>query len=415
MEQLLHTPEGVRDIYREECVKKMQLQESLRKVLYLYGYQDIQTPMFEYFDVFRKEIGTIPSKELYKFFDREGNTLVLRPDITPQIARVAATLLTEQEFPARFCYAGNTFVNHSSYQGRLREHTQMGAELLGLDSAEADAEMLAMVIDCLRRSGLEEFQITIGNVDFFQSLFDEASVEEETEKNIRELIKNQNYFGVEELLEQKDVKPGTRKAFSVLSELTGGMEVLTEAKRIAPNASARNAVKRLEDIYEVLCLYQMEQYVSFDLSLSGILGYYTGIVFRAYTFGTGDAIVKGGRYNHLVEKFGREVPAIGFAIVVDELMSAMQRQKIEMEKECSTTLILYDINREKDAIRLARDFRNKGKNIALLMKEEKKSLEYYMEYGKKTLAGSILYVQSSHQVQLINLLTDEQKIIKSRG
>ena len=413
MEQLLHTPEGVRDIYKEECVKKITLQEQLRKTMHLYGYQDIQTPMFEFFDVFSKEIGTIPSKELYKFFDRDGNTLVLRPDITPQIARVAATLFTDKEFPARFCYAGSTFVNHSSYQGRLRENTQMGAELLGLDSAEADAEMLALVIDSLKKVGLEEFQITISNVDFFQSLMEDASVDVETEMYIHELIKNRNYFGVEELLEQKDVKPGTRKAFSMLSELIGDVEILTTAKRLAPNSVAINAIRRLEEIHKVLSYYKMDQYITFDLSMSEMYGYYTGIVFRGYTYGTGDAIVKGGRYDQLVEKFGKSVPAIGFAIVVDELMNALQRQKIEIERVCNTTLILYDMNREKDAIRLARDFRNKEKETALLMKEEKRSMDSYVEYGKKMFAGSILYVQSNHQIQVINLVTDEQKIVKS--
>lgn len=414
MKQLLHTPEGVRDIYKEECVQKLTLQEQLRKVMHLYGYQDIQTPMFEFFDVFRKEIGTIPSKELYKFFDRDGNTLVLRPDLTPQIARVAATLLSDKEFPARFCYTGNTFVNHSNYQGRLREHTQMGAELLGLDSVEADAEMLALVIDSLKRSGLEEFQITVSNVDFFQSLIEDAAVDTETEMDIRELINNRNYFGVDELLEQRDVKPGTRKAFSMLSELVGDVEILTTAKRISPNSVAMNAIKRLEEIYTVLCYYKMEKYITFDLSLSGIYGYYTGIVFRGYTYGTGDAIVKGGRYDHLVEKFGKSVPAIGFAIVVDELMNALGRQKIEIEQERTMTVILYDFTREKDAIRLARDFRSKEKNTALLRRDEHRSLESYVEYGKKILAGSVLYVQKNHQIQMINLVTDEQKIVKSR-
>lgn len=414
MKQLLHTPEGVRDIYSEECVKKLTLQEQLRKVMHLYGYQDIQTPMFEFFDVFRKEIGTIPSKELYKFFDRDGNTLVLRPDLTPQIARVAATLLSDKEFPARFCYTGSTFVNHSNYQGRLREHTQMGAELLGLDSVEADAEMLALVIDSLKKSGLEEFQISVSNVDFFQSLIEDAAVDVDTEMDIRELINNRNYFGVDELLEQKDVKPGTRKAFSMLSELVGDVDILTTAKRIAPNSVALNAIKRLEEIYQVLCYYKMEQYITFDLSLSGIYGYYTGIVFRGYTYGTGDAIVKGGRYDHLVEKFGKSVPAIGFAIVVDELMNALGRQKIETPLDRNLALILYDFTREKDAIRLARDFRCKEKNTALLRREERRSLESYVEYGKKIMAGSILYVQKNHQIQMINLLTDEQKIVKSR-
>ena len=139
-QKMLHTPEGVRDIYGIEYRKKLVLEERLQKVLHLYGYHDIQTPMFEYFDVFGKEVGTIPSKELYKFFDREGETLVLRPDITPSIARVATTLFELNQTPLRLCYKGNTFINHSSYLGRLREHTQLGAELIGSDSVEADAE-----------------------------------------------------------------------------------------------------------------------------------------------------------------------------------------------------------------------------------------------------------------------------------
>ena len=156
MKQLLHTPEGVRDIYHEECAKKLALQNRLHKTLHLYGYHDIQTPMYEYFDVFRKEIGTIPSRELYKFFDRDGNTLVLRPDITPQIARATATLFKDD-----------------------------------------DAEMLALVIDCLKNAGLEEFQISIGNVDFFQSLIEESEIDDETEERLRELINNRNFFGAD--------------------------------------------------------------------------------------------------------------------------------------------------------------------------------------------------------------------------
>ena len=143
--QLLHTPEGVRDIYNDECEKKMLLQDQLYHILRLHGYHPIQTPTFEFFDIFGREIGTTPSKDLYKFFDREGNTLVLRPDITPQIARATATLFKDDELPARLCYVGNTFINHSSYQGRLKESTQMGAEMIGLDAADAAGRAAAVL------------------------------------------------------------------------------------------------------------------------------------------------------------------------------------------------------------------------------------------------------------------------------
>lgn len=416
MEQLLHTPEGVRDIYHEECAKKLALQNRLHKTLHLYGYHDIQTPMYEFFDVFRKEIGTIPSRELYKFFDRDGNTLVLRPDITPQIARASATLFHDDEFPARLCYVGNTFINHSSYQGRLKESTQMGAEMIGLDAVEADAEMLAMVIDCLKKAGLEEFQISVGNVDFFQSLIEESKISGTMEERLRELINNRNFFGVEELLDEADVKPATRKAFGSLSDLVGGVEILEDAKRVAPNGKALKAVKRLETIYEVLTAYKVEKYITFDLSMSGIYGYYTGIIFRGYTFGTGDAIVKGGRYDHLVEKFGKSEPAIGFAIVVDELMSALQRQKIEIPHKKNNTLIIYDDNDIclNDAISLATEFREKDKNTEILRKEGDKTLDFYIDYGKRNLAGSLVYLRNNGQVHMVNLVTGEQKFVKSR-
>ena len=213
MEQKLHTPEGVRDIYNTECRKKLRTQEKLHDVLHAYGYQDIQTPTFEYFDVFRKEIGTISSRELYKFFDRDGNTLALRPDITPSIARAAATLFETEEYPVRLCYMGNTFINHSSYQGRLKENTQMGAELIGMDSIEADAEMLAMVVDGLKKVGLKEFQVNIGHVDFIQSLMDATGLEEEQKSEIHDLIINRNYFGVEEILDNQDAADNIKAAF----------------------------------------------------------------------------------------------------------------------------------------------------------------------------------------------------------
>lgn len=412
MKQLLHTPEGVRDIYQGECAKKLCIQNSLHKTLHLYGYQDIQTPMFEYFDVFRKEIRTTPSKELYKFFDYEGETLVLRPDITPQIARFAATILPEEEIPARLCYMGNTFINHSSYQGRLRETTQMGAEFLGMDSELADAEMLALVIECLRSTGLEEFQISVGNVDFLQSLFEEASLSEEKEEKLREVIANRNFFAIDDILKDEKVNLTVKAALNMLVDFVGNREILEDARKIAPNGKAINAIKRLENIYKILCTYHMEKYVSFDLSMTGNHGYYTGIVFRGYTFGSGDAIVKGGRYDNLIEKFGRQLPSIGFVIVVDDLMSALQSQKIRIPIENKNTIILHDDTRGIDAIKLATEFRSKGKNTEIVKRNEKRDFEFYVNYGKTHQANSLLYLQDNREIRMINLITGEQKILK---
>ena len=413
MEKLLHTPEGVRDIYNVECGKKLALENRLKKTLHLFGYHDIQTPTFEYFDVFRKEIGTIPSKDLYKFFDKEGNTLVLRPDITPSIARVAATLFGEEDLPIRLCYTGNTFINHSNNQGRLREVTQMGAELIGDDSVEADAEMLAMVMESMQAIGLKEFQLSVGHLGFFQSLIEDAALDEEARERVVELINNRNYFGVEEYLDSIMVKRSSKEAFAALGNLVGGVEVLAKAKNIAPNSSGIMAVKRLEKIYDILALYGVEKFVTFDLSMTGNYGYYTGIIFRGYTFGTGDAVVKGGRYDHLLEKFGKTSASIGFAIVIDELTNALIRQKIRIVYTRKNAIILYDESRARDAIRLAKDFRAKAKNTELIKKSPEKGLEDYIRFGKEYYAGSLVYIKKSGEITMVNLVTGEQKEVNN--
>lgn len=412
MEQKLHTPEGVRDIYNSECQKKLAVQDKLHHMLHLYGYQDIQTPTFEYFDVFRKEIGTIPSRELYKFFDRDGNTLVLRPDMTPSIARAAATMFETEVFPIRLCYVGNTFINHSSYQGRLKENTQLGAELIGSDSIEADAEQVAMVVDGLKKVGLTEFQVNVGHVDFLKSLMNATGLEEEVKEELYTLIANRNFFGVDEVLYNEKVDESVRKAFQMLPELTGGVEVLRTAAKIATCDAARNAIVRLLKIYKMLTLYGVQDYVTFDMSMSGNYGYYTGIIFRAYTYGTGDAVVRGGRYDHLIEKFGRQTPSIGFAIIIDELMSALSRQKIEVETGKNHLLVYTDATL-KWAVSLAREFRGKGRRIEMLKRDAEDTKEKYLEYAKALHASGILYLNEDRTLLQINVKDGTEKLVRA--
>ena len=165
--RLLHIPEGVRDIYNSECERKLLLENELMKLIRAFGFSDIQTPSFEFFEVYSKERGSVDSKHMYKFFDREGNTLVLRPDMTPSIARCVAKYYADDNLPIRLCYQGNTYKNIHNLQGKLKESTELGGELVNDDSSAADAEILATIIDCFLASGLKEFQIEVGNVNFF--------------------------------------------------------------------------------------------------------------------------------------------------------------------------------------------------------------------------------------------------------
>lgn len=413
MEQKLHTPEGVRDIYNLECRKKLTVQNQLHHTLHLYGYQDIQTPTFEYMDVFREEIGTISSRELYKFFDREGNILALRPDITPSIARATATLFEYEEFPIRLCYIGNTFINHSSYQGRLKENTQLGAELIGEDSIEGDAEMIAMLVDGLKQVGLKEFQVNIGHVDYLRALLESSGLQEEIKAEIYTLIANRNYFGVDEILDREGTESSIKEAFQTLPELVGGVEVLRKAAMITTHQKAKSAIVRLLKIYALLQLYGVEEHVTFDLSMSGSYGYYSGIIFRAYTYGTGDAVVRGGRYDHLLEKFGKSTPSIGFAIIVDELMSALSRQKIDVDSGHRNLIVYNDVS-QKNAMALAKECRNRGKCIILLKRDAGKTKANYTEYGKKIHADRLLYLNDDGKIEMVHLKTGEERILSSK-
>lgn len=330
---LLHTPEGVRDIYGNEFVQKFELQQLLYRILAGRGYQGIETPTFEFFDVFSREVGTVSSRELYKFFDKEGNTLVLRPDMTPSIAR-AVSKYFHDETPIRLCYMGNTFINYDKYQGRLKETTQMGAELMGDGSVASDVELLSVLIEALQEAGLREFQVSVGQVEFFKALLREAGIGNAAEESLRRLISDKNRFGAEELLASYDISEKLRATFLEMATLTGGEEALQKARSLTDNAEALEALARLEEIYEGLREKGYEKYVTFDLSMLSKYNYYTGIIFHAYSYGYGEPIAKGGRYDNLLSHFGRELPAVGFAIVVDQLQRALRN---DAEKKVNAT------------------------------------------------------------------------------
>ena len=365
MQRIFHTPEGVRDIYGEECSRKKRLQRELHQVFSRYGYEDIETPGFEYFEVFSNEVGTIPSKDLYKFFDREGNTLVLRPDFTPSVSRACATYFNPEKEVVSLCYTGNTFINNSSFRGRLKETTQMGVERMGDDSPEADAEILAMTVECLLAAGLTEFQVSVGQVDYYKAIFSQTGMSQEEEEELRELISQKNYFGVEELVKNKNMDKSLARVLSQLPQMFGSAEILEKAKSLTDNPQALKAVARLEEIYELLKVYGYEKYVTFDFAMLSKYHYYTGIIFQAYTYGTGEALIKGGRYNQLMKHFGKPAASIGFAIVVDNLLMALSRQKIEMEEEEGVTVITYRKENRIQAIQKAKELRAQGRNVAL--------------------------------------------------
>lgn len=407
MEKLLHTPEGVRDIYDNECKKKLKVLDKMHHALSLYSYNDIETPTFEFFDIFNQDKGSATSNEMYKFFDRENNTLVLRPDMTPSIARCVAKYYNDEELPIRLCYQGKTFMNTHNHQGKLNEITQLGAELINDDSSAADAEVIATVIDCFLATGLKEFQIEIGEVDFFKGILEDTKLDDEVVDEIRGLIHNRNFFGLEILIKELDLSEDVKQVLLSFDQLFGGLEMLDTAKKLVSNKTSIEAIERLEKVYKALSYSGYEQYISFDFSLLSRYEYYTGIIFRGYTYGTGDAVVKGGRYNNLLKQYGKDAPAIGFAFYIDDLMMAISRQKIDVAIDNSDNIILYNIEQQETAIRIANHLRKTDRKVELIRKSKKKEVEDYAEYGKKNHFSGMFYLTSDATVDIYDFVSDE--------
>lgn len=409
---LLHTPEGVRDIYNGEYARKLVLQSRLRDVCVLYGYNDIQTPSFEFFDVFNKERGSVPSNEMFKFFDRYGNTLVLRPDMTPAIARTAAKYFSEHVLPLKLCYTGNTFINVSKYyQGKLKENTNIGAELIGVSSIDADFEIISMVIDCMKNAGVKEFQVEVGNVMYFKGLLDEAGISGDDEEMLVSLIQEKNYLGVEELLNTLNIDKHIAKVLLELPQLFGSVEVLEKAKSLTNNEEALAAIDRLYELYELLKVTEKDKYISFDLGELSNHAYYTGIIFHAYTFGTGEPVINGGRYDKLIGQFGCDKASIGFSINVDRLMTAIMRQGLDISVDINGVLLVYKDNLA-DTIALADHLRKMNIPVSIVRYNENKTDEQYAEYALNSLLEKVVFIMDAGisenpVVKVINAKTNE--------
>lgn len=401
IEKLLHTPEGVRDIYNSELKKRLKVQEEIHSVLSSYGYHDIETPSFEYFDIFNMDKGSAPSNEMYKFFDRNNNTLVLRPDMTPSIARCVAKYYVDEQLPIRLCYNGKTFLNAHQHQGKLNECTQIGGEFVNDDSSAADAEIIACVISCLLKVGLTDFMIEIGEVDYFKGLMLEAGIDKETEGKIREYILLKNFFGLSEFVSKLNISESMKKAISGFDMLFGGLDMLDHALSLVTNQQSIEAINRMKKVYTALSYYGYDKYVNFDFSMINGYNYYTGIVFNGYTYGTGEPIVKGGRYNNLLSQFGKDAPSVGFAIYVDELMNAISRNKINVDIDHSNIMVLYDMDNQQKAIEYAAKLRLEGKNVELVRQSTKHTTDEYICYAQKMNIMAVVKVTETNDIESI--------------
>lgn len=404
----LHTPEGVKDYLPEEFNSKIQIQNCIENVFIKYGYRPINSPTLEYMETF-KDKGSLNDKQMFKFLDRDGSLLTLRPDMTPAIARIAATAFEKGDIPLRFCYTENTFRYNENYQGKLREFTQSGVELIGINSNDADAEVVAVAINSLLATGLDKFRVDIGEVRFFEGVLEEAEFSKEDCKIIYDYIIAKEYTAVDKFISRSDAKENIKELFFNLPFLIGGEEVLDKAEKFVSNEKSIVAINELKNIYSILEGYKLEGYVNFDLSLIGQFDYYTGIIFSAYTKGTGFSVINGGRYDKLVVNYGEDYPAVGFAIKVNDLMAALSAKGVNYPCEIADTLAAYSKKGRGTALTVADELRSKGLNVENSLVGE--TIDKNIEYAKKRKMGGVLYFEDENKVRIINVSDNTEKTL----
>lgn len=326
MKQLVHTPDGVRDIYGKDYAQKLAVENTIHEMFVSFGYEDIQTPSFEYLDLFNGDISTTNTDGLYKFTDNNGQIMVLRSDFTPSIARCAAKYFLEDKTALRLTYKGNTFVNTAELQGKLKETTQMGVELIGEAGIEADIEVIRLAVSSLKEAGLTKFKICIGNAEYFKGLCEELNLDKDSELILREYISNKNFFAARDYMIEQNYHQDSINRIMNINNLVGGEEAIKRAYKMVINPRSLAALDRLYALYDAIKESDLSSYVFFDLSMLSKYMYYTGIIFKGYASGNGDAVVAGGRYDNLLGQFGKDAPAVGFMIVTDSLINAINKQ-----------------------------------------------------------------------------------------
>lgn len=374
----LHTTAGVKDYLPAQCALKTEIENKIKAVFESCNYKFVITPTFEYIEVF-EGAGGVSGSRMYKFLDRDGSILALRPDVTPAIARVAATAYGTEDLPLRFAYVGNAFRYNESYQGKLREFTQAGAELIGVNSLEADAETVIIAVNSLLAVGIEDFRVDIANVEFLKGVLEESRLDAKTSEAVIDCIIEKNYVEVSKITGNTDISPKLKTLFDDLPLLIGGAEVLEEAKSLVNNARSLNALEYMGKLYSLLDVCGYSKYISFDLSVTGHFDYYTGIVFRAYARGTGFSVIDGGRYDKLVGSYGAACPAVGLAVKINDIMSVL----IAKEPGHADFLIACNEEGRAAAIKKADELRKNGAvaELSLLGGDLDKNMAYAVKNG----------------------------------
>jgi ATP phosphoribosyltransferase regulatory subunit len=358
-------PRGARIYLPGEAAGKRAVEERLLDVFRRWGYREVVTSAYEYFDVLALGTDQEVQERMFRMVDREsGRLLALRADVTPQIGRIVATRMREEPKPLRLCYATNVFRYDEPHVGRYREFYQAGVELVGLPNPEGDAEMIAMTAEALGALGLGQFQIDVGQTDFFRGILEELGADAAATAELRSALGRKDQAALERAVADLGAPVEISELVLALPSLYGRGDVLERAERLAKSARAEAALGNLAETYRLLRAYGLADAVLLDLGEVRGFDYYSGVHFEAYVSGLGAPLAGGGRYDHMLARFGYDCPATGFALDVGRALLAMTSQSVAVEAP-GPEFFVIDFTADKTrALALARRFRGLGAAVA---------------------------------------------------
>ncbi|WP_064093028.1 ATP phosphoribosyltransferase regulatory subunit [Rossellomorea aquimaris] len=357
---MFEKPLGMRDTFPDLYEIKAKTKKRMEQEMKLWGYRFIETPTLEYYETVG-DASAILDQQLFKLLDQQGHTLVLRPDMTAPIARIAASKLLKDEAPLRLAYSNSVFRAQQREGGRPAEFEQVGIECIGDDSVSADAEVIALMISVLKDAGLENFKISIGHIGFVQDLFTQIVGTAERANILRRYLYEKNYVGYRQHVDDLALSSIDKQRLFSFLQLRGSENVLEEAHALLEENQGLQALKQLQELWNILKDYEVDEYIKFDLSLVSHMSYYSGILFEVYGENVGFAIGNGGRYNKLLEKFGKNSGATGFGLRLDYVLEAMEVELSSTLQQC----VLFSDERRKEAINLAHELRGEGIEVVL--------------------------------------------------
>ncbi len=322
------TPPGTRDILPEEMRELRALESALRAAFEEHGYGEVATPTIEYADTLRRGDERY-ANAAYRFFDERGDLLAMRSDMTIPIARLVSTRMQDEEPPFRLSYIARAYRAVNPQRGQMREFTQAGVELIGAPAPEGTAEVIEVLSAALDAAGLARAVVGLGDADLYSQLLAELGVGGDARDRILGRLSTHDLVGLELAVDEvPDLDPASRGTLLALPGMRGGPEVLDHATELG-GAAVERATGRLRATYRSLAERGVADRVRLDLGLLRDLGYYTGAILEVYDPALGHILGGGGRYDSLLGRFGRDLPAAGFALYLERLHVAQTEEERE--------------------------------------------------------------------------------------